>query len=95
MTGDNFNVKWAAPKTPKTMRITINQIGTSTIAYDYARQEGDGMCTSQETWSNRSLHRDTIQVPAGHVEANVAPNNQINITTRNVKNFSVWVDSRM
>gem|GEM_PF-5725511 len=37
--GSNFNVDRTAPKTPKTLWITITQEGSGTIAYDYARKE--------------------------------------------------------
>lgn len=86
---------WDAPQTPKTMRITINEIGANTILYDYFNTNQINTCSSFSEWNSWSYTLDKTPVHAGKVEANIIGSNQINITTENVKNFKLWLDPRM
>lgn len=93
--GGNYNVTWTAPETPKTLWVTIDKTGTNTILYDYANSNGANSCASYTEWNSWTISAEKTPVKAGRVEANILPNNQVAVTTQNVKTMTLWLDSRM
>lgn len=93
--GDNFNVQWTENPSPNTMWITIKQVGTGTISYNYARVTGDGGCSSLDAFNNWSLTEDVMNMSGGKVEANITGPNQITISSTNVSKMSIWLHPSM
>ena len=93
--GANFGVTWTEDPSPHTMWVSIKQTGTGTIPYNWARETGNGGCSSATDFNNWSLTADIKNLAGGRADANITGPNQIAVTSTNVTKMSLWLHPKM
>lgn len=93
--GSNFNVSWNENASQHTLWASINTTSGGNITYDYAQVVGNGSCTSQATFNDWALNLTSMNYQGSRLEATIVGANQIDVTTTNVTQFSLWLHPSM
>jgi pimeloyl-ACP methyl ester carboxylesterase len=74
--------------------VTIDEIGDETLTYDWIKTSG---CRDdiEDDWRNFNLTLSRKQIKGGLVEASIRNKNNIEVTPKNVTEFTLWLHPKM
>ena len=85
------------PPSPHNRWVTVLDVGEGQIAYDSVKFTGPGMKWGEpvEDWHKQEWELTKTMVTGGLVEARYDGGNVFDVTTQNVRRFSLWLHPRM